>query len=290
MKILIIPSSNSDYLQDSVYLGMKDLFGDNVECIYDCSYLYKGAIIDKNNLWGYGFSYTNILDPSLNKISTNTLEKIKDNYYDLIVYSFISRNPAMIDDVMKITNGKNVFLINGEDENWRFENYYNNKSIYFKRELYEKKEKNIEPIYYAIHNTKFIDFLPSKTQEISKSIPSLDYCTNISSSKILFDNEKDYYKDYQISKYGLTMKKGGWDSMRHYEILANGCVPIFEKIDDCPEFCLINLPKKILSYITKNYPSIKNSEYILHQKELFEYSKEKLTTIKLAEYILNFYI
>jgi hypothetical protein len=78
--------------------------------------------------------------------------------------------------------------------------------------------------------------------------------------------------------------------MRHYEILANGCVPIFEKIDDCPEFCLINLPKKILSYITKNYPNIKNSEYILHQKELFEYSKEKLTTIKLAEYILNFYI
>jgi hypothetical protein len=290
MKILIIPSSSSDYLQDSVYLGMKELFGKNVECIYDCSYLYKETLIVKHNLWGYGFTYTNILDPSLNNISIETLTKIKNNYYDLIIYSFISRNSTMLDEVMKVTNGKNVFLINGEDENWRFDNYHNNQSIYFKRELYDKKEKNIEPIYYAIHHSKFVNTPQNKIQEMSKSTPSLDYCTNISSSKILFDNEFDYYHDYQISKFGLTMKKGGWDSMRHYEIIANGCVPIFIDIDNCPDLCLINLPKKLLSEISKNHLNITNSEYDIYLNELLEYGKENLTTIKLAKYLLNFYV
>jgi hypothetical protein len=85
MKILIIPSSGSDYLQDSVYIGLKELYGTDVECIFDCSYLYKETIIDSNRFWGRGFTYTNILSPELNVISTDTIEKIQNNYYDIII-------------------------------------------------------------------------------------------------------------------------------------------------------------------------------------------------------------
>ena len=113
MKILIIPSNNSDYLQDSVYLGMKDLYGKDVESTNGCNYLYKGTKINKHHYWGYGFTYTNILDPSLNNTPHDLLEKIRDKYYDLIIYSFVSRNSAMLDEVMEVTDGKNVILING---------------------------------------------------------------------------------------------------------------------------------------------------------------------------------
>lgn len=286
MKILIIPSSSSDYLQDSVYIGLKELYGTDVECIFDCSYLYKGTMIDSNRFWGRGFTYTNILSPELNVISIDTIEKIQNNYYDIIIYSFISRNSIMIDEVMKVTNGKNVILINGEDENWRFE-HYNEKIVYFKRELISPEKKNILPINYAIHKSKI--FLGEKNikQELSHSKPSLDNCTPTSSSVYIFDNESDYYMDYQISKFGLTKKKGGWDSMRHYEILANKCIPLFENLSECPEYSLTNLPKKILVDINNNYLNISNEEYFQYLEYLHSYTLEKLTTDKLANYLIS---
>jgi hypothetical protein len=288
MKVLLIPASQSDYLQDSIYLGFKDLFGKDVESTQECSYLYKGSNFDKNRFWGYGFTYTNILDSELQNVTReSTLEKIKDNYYDIIVYTNVSRNSWMIDEVTKYTDKNKLFLVNVEDEHWRFE-HLSNDICYFKRELHKITQKNIKPIFYGIHKSKLFEGSVEKTQDLSISIPSLDYCTNISSSKIIFDNEKEYYDDYRISKFGLTKKKGGWDSMRHYEILANKCVPIFENIDDCPETCLINLPKKKLSKIEKSYKKFTDEDYNEIQSELYNFTKENLTTDCLAKYILNF--
>lgn len=39
----------------------------------------------------------------------------------------------------------------------------------------------------------------------------------------IFENEEEYYNDYKKSLFAITRKKGGWDCMRHYEILACGC-------------------------------------------------------------------
>lgn len=53
------------------------------------------------------------------------------------------------------------------------------------------------------------------------------------------DDEAAYHKMYQNSLFALTKKKGGWDCLRHYEILANGCIPIFETLSShssSPEF------------------------------------------------------
>ena len=41
--------------------------------------------------------------------------------------------------------------------------------------------------------------------------------------------------------------------MRHYEILANGCIPIFLDLENCPINTLTNLPKKCLLYCKKLY-------------------------------------
>lgn len=290
MKILIIPSSFVDYLQDAIYIGFKDRFGRDVESLSDCSYLHKNVPISKYHMWGMGFSYTNILDEDTNVVASNVMEKIESKYYDLILYTMVPRNPWQIDKVMEITNGKNVFLINGLDEDWNFY-YHNDKSLYFKRELVNTGKKNIFPVHYAIHKSKLIHDKVIKTQELSDSIPSMDNLTSISSSHYIFDNETDYYRNYQKSKFGITKRKGGWDSMRHYEILANKCVPIFEDLENCPELTLTNLPKKLLIEIKKNYYSnnITDAQYESYQNELFEYTKEFLTTDSLCDYILKFY-
>jgi hypothetical protein len=46
-----------------------------------------------------------------------------------------------------------------------------------------------------------------------------------------FTTETEYYKQYQESLFALS---DGWDNIKHYEIMANGCIPYFPNIDNCP--------------------------------------------------------
>jgi hypothetical protein len=39
--------------------------------------------------------------------------------------------------------------------------------------------------------------------------------------------------------------KGGWDCLRHYEILMNGCIPLFENLNKCPKYTLTTYPKEL---------------------------------------------
>jgi|LakMenE01Jun11ns_1017448.scaffolds.fasta_scaffold9950374_4 hypothetical protein len=289
MKGLIISSGDVDYLQVSIILGLKDILGTDVEDINHHHYLYQNSGVDTNNIWGKGFSYTNILNPKLYKPATELQEKINSNYYDFFIFTSISRNYSLLETILEKTNGKNVFLLNGEDLPERLE-FYNDKCLYFKRELNYKKYKNLYPINFSLHESKFWEKEVIKSQEISDSIPSMNNLTPISSSKYIFNNEQDYYNNYQKSKFGLTMKKAGWDSMRHYEILANKCLPIFENISQCPEFTLNKLPKKMLVDIEKNYKKMSNNNYKELSNEIFEYSKINLTTRANAQYLLNFII
>jgi hypothetical protein len=61
-----------------------------------------------------------------------------------------------------------------------------------------------------------------------------------------YSNEKGYYDQYSDSYFGFTMKKGGWDCCRHYEIIAAGCLPYFQGIERCPVRTLTWMPKDIL--------------------------------------------
>jgi hypothetical protein len=63
------------------------------------------------------------------------------------------------------------------------------------------------------------------------------FCTEIGSGKYAFSSEESYYNDLRSSFYGITMKRAGWDCMRHYELAANGCVMCFRDLDLKPSTC-----------------------------------------------------
>lgn len=52
--------------------------------------------------------------------------------------------------------------------------------------------------------------------------------------KYHFTREQDYYDDMRASKFCVTMRKAGWETLRHYEIAAQGCVPCFRDLGDKP--------------------------------------------------------
>ena len=130
---------------------------------------------------------------------------------------------------------------------------------------------------------------------------------------------------YSNSIFAITNKKLGWDCLRHYEILMNGCIPLFFNIKDCPKSILQTLPKERLSIIYSNYRSIlrlyspfkiykkkflslkkiisfipnifknksapsflkKNSNILEIKNELLNFTKKNLTTEILAKYVLS---
>ena len=83
------------------------------------------------------------------------------------------------------------------------------------------------------------------------------------------------------------MKKAGWDCMRHYEILGNYCMPYFIGLEDCPKDTLSNFPKELLLEGKNLANNFDNSNYFRILDEIYNHTKERLTTKSLAEYIIN---
>jgi len=97
----------------------------------------------------------------------------------------------------------------------------------------------IIPFSYCIPDEFIVSSVPEKTKLKSFIIPG---------DKPSFGaGEQDkYYNEYRTSRFAVTRKKGGWDCLRHYEILANGCIPIFEKLEECPFFTMTTFPKELV--------------------------------------------
>jgi len=144
------------------------------------------------------------------------------------------------------------------------------------------------PISFSIPKTKLYNGFPKKTKFMSDLIPG-DVNTYI------YETEEDYYKEYQQSYFAITKRKAGWDCMRHYEILANQCIPYFIDIQHCPENTMALLPKNLFIDAIKLHDDYKNKQldesfieqYRTLQEKLSEYTKNTLTTDKMALYILN---
>jgi hypothetical protein len=267
----------NDYQNDLVFYGLRELFNDNVVDSTQIVSLYKEykGKIPKQHLWGGMTSFWLIGENNIDR--SDIEEKIKDRHYDLIIYGTIKRCKQYYDLVSKYYPPNKVILIDGNDEP-ELDPLYT-KHLYFKRELQES-HPNLLPITFGIPTCKLAEPNKSKTQEYATCIPGQP-------ETYIFKEEKPYYKDYQKSYYGLTMKKAGWDCMRHYEILGNYCMPYFIGLEDCPEDTLANLPKELLLEGRELANNFDEQKYFTILDEMFNYTKENLTTKNIANYILN---
>ena len=143
----------------------------------------------------------------------------------------------------------------------------------------------IYPISFSIHESKIIDELSLKTQLLSITQAQSGLCHTPG-----YTDEKVYYNNYANSYFGKTCKKAGWDCMRHYEILANGCIPYFVNIDSCPKNTLTYFPKEIIKEGIEAYNNQKDNETcIVIANKLLNYTKDYLTTRYAAKRLLSFF-
>lgn len=64
-----------------------------------------------------------------------------------------------------------------------------------------------------------------KTRDFAVIVPSWRHT-------YIYQDEESYYEGYASAYYAVTMRKGGWDCLRHYEIILTGSVPFFLELDE----------------------------------------------------------
>ena len=92
----------------------------------------------------------------------------------------------------------------------------------------------------------------------------------------------------------MTKVKAGWDCLRHYEILANGCIPHFMGIHNCPLLTLTHLPKlelmqgNVMADIARklSLPPV-FGEYHELANRLLKHTRKHLTTSAIARYLVD---
>lgn len=145
------------------------------------------------------------------------------------------------------------------------------------------------PLQFSIPEVKIVEEVPAKKRAFAFIVPG-DLKTYI------YQREKDYYRGYREAYFGITCKKGGWDCLRHYEILANGCIPYFTDLELCDENTMKFLPRELIkeamnlegvSYKHIDFEKFDRKKYDEIAKKLLAYTREHLTTKKMAEYILK---
>jgi hypothetical protein len=109
----------------------------------------------------------------------------------------------------------------------------------------------------------------------------------------IYNTEEEYYNEYKQSYFAMTTRKAGWDCMRHYEIVANGCLPFFPDFENCPPKTMSTWPKSLQLQVNQFYHECRNISHIdfaswnSFMDQFINHMRKHLTTRSIADYVVN---
>jgi hypothetical protein len=263
--------------------GLRSLLGPDVVDIQRISAMYRTSGPGSYTVWGL-LPHDSFVD------RTDIPKKISTRYFDIVVYGDIFHDLSFFDQVVSAYPPSRVIFVDGLDDS-RVMQEVDSKGIYLKREFSDSNQPR-ESIQFAIPREKIIHDNNIRIVDKIRLMSQLDPRDR---STYIYTDEPWYYRQYTESYFGYTMKKGGWDCMRHYEILAAGAIPYFAGLENCPPTTMEHMPKELLIEARKIYDvwskfpeaqwdlGIWQDMYNRLRKVLYE----KLTTEALAKRIIE---
>ena len=281
MKILFISKGEPDYQCDCLLHGFYKLLGADLTHTDDYYLMYKDKTTPEQlrNISARGFTVWGNLPEYLND-NSDIENRIKKKYFDYIVYGSLRRCSDYFGTVINNYPKNKIAFVDGEDDCYLIDN----KNVpLFKRELIAYPS-DVFPISFSIPEEKIL----KDVSNVKKEKFLADYIPSSSGSGYIYDTEEDYYKGYQVAYFGRTHRKGGWDCMRHYEILGNYCMPHFPDLAHCPQQTMANFPKKdILEGNSLFDANDVGDRYYELLDSVFEHTKKHLTTSASAKYVID---
>ena len=252
----IIPINNA--VSDALLLGLKEIYPTDVVDYPGAWYMDKNEVKKRNyeykkNFWGNGFTYYDIVSDYQKIDRNNILNKINNNYFDFIIFGAIKLSKKFLNEAISSTS--KLIFIDGDDDTI-IDTKVLKYGIYFKRELINNHYKNVFPVNCCVPKEKIIKKVNDKPTKLLAPLIPYRHKTYI------YDNEKDYYKMWQNSIFGFTYSPNGWwETVRYYEMMMNGCIPLIQNLEKCPKNTLTKLPKKKLVNIFNKYSWILNQNF-----------------------------
>lgn len=92
--------------------------------------------------------------------------------------------------------------------------------------------RHVRPIGFSIPEDRLAAGDEPRTRLLSTHVvdPEVVELVPGSALRYAFSSEDDYYADLRSSRFAVTTKKAGWETMRHYENAASGAIPCFRDL------------------------------------------------------------
>lgn len=248
MKILFVGwNGGIDYQSDTLLVGLVRAGHDVTDVPYHW-WLSEPTAPGDRRLYGLGFSFAGTLPDRSGIDRARIAERIGEHEFDLVVYGTATRALDYLDEVKAVYRRCEVSLVDGSDANPSLPNPADRFDIHehvrdgvlFRRELGER-DYGVHPIHFGIPSGKGAADLPTKTRDIAEPVPSNDPTER---RDYRFSDERSYYQSYQDAWFAHTRRRAGWDCLRHYEILANRCLPVFD-MDGLPATTMVDWPRNL---------------------------------------------
>jgi hypothetical protein len=310
VKILYIGTTDTtEFMADTVFHGLRSILGTDVVDAYRMDHMYEDCTDNLLRYHGRGFTTTKLLrDDDTDRWDIQN--KIVNRYFDYVIYGAIYRERRLIDLVLDHYPNNRIAVIDGHDKEPNACPELLGRAVYFKRERSDDHPRT-RPISFSIPAETIVANECVKTDCLMPLVPGV-------LETYIYNSTHEYYKAYQQALYGLTWKKAGWDCLRHYEILSQGCVPLFLDIHHMPRGIMQTYPKRLIEVILagkafslpgydpmmkfeyNHYNAITNLDfshleidteltdwYLEIRSDLLQWTRKRLTTAATAQYILD---
>lgn len=237
-RILLLTTPEQDYLQDQVLYGLRMLLGADLVDLPRKDVMYRSSARPSASLYGRGFTLWKLLeDIEVERPAPSDLTRFAG--FDAVVFGSIRRQKEWFWRLLRASGGAlrgRLAFLDGADKPRLFLPA-TLLGRYYKRERGRLGGALARSISFSIPACKLVPdpgagggisrrrrFASHVQCDVAYELPEIRAAC---ARDYLFGSEDDYRRDLQESLFGITMKKAGWDCMRHYEIAANGAVPCF---------------------------------------------------------------
>ncbi len=247
LKLLVIQDASApDYLADMIshFIYSNSLIDYSIHTNSHPEYIFNDFSQDIA-LYGKGFTLYRQVNYKckdlLELLPTDRIkENISRNYYDKIIWTSIRRCSIYLHlAIVSSYTRESLICIDGQDDQYlaKIMGEVNPGEFvtYYKREIGRIQDGlSVEPISFKFpHVHTLLD-----TRNVKKT-QVLAQCDPRFKGTYVFTDEQSYYRNYSKSLFGFTTRKAGWDCLRHYEILACHCLPIFAGFEDIPDKTMV---------------------------------------------------
>jgi hypothetical protein len=269
-RVLVVNPNFDDFLTDGLFHGLRGLLGADAVDFPRIDHLYRDYPPEwRHRLHGRGFTLAGLLE-ELPVDRSRALHRAAEGAFDLVVFSDIWRTFGLWTEWGPVLADRGVRLavVDGSDRIepypyagkwWRVPSWWTvprvePRALHFKREIARAtwwfasylllppgpavrlgRLRGMRRIAFCIPAERVVSEPSPKTKDWPGHVVDPELADRVGAkASYAFEEAEAYHHDLRVSRFGVTVKRAGWDALRHYEIAANGAVPCFRDLDRKP--------------------------------------------------------